>query len=122
MDRTLSYIRELGCKAGVALNPATPLDTIHHCLDRLDLVLVMTVNPGFGGQRFIDAMLPKVQQAAAMIEGRDIQLQVDGGITAETAPKGDFSWGKQSGSRLGYLWVKSGLCTGDKSYPGLAFF
>ena len=87
LDRTLSYIRELGCKAGVALNPATPLDTIQHCLDRLDLVLVMTVNPGFGGQRFIDAMLPKIQQAAAMIEGRDIQLQVDGGITAETAPK-----------------------------------
>ncbi|MGB0815953.1 MAG: ribulose-phosphate 3-epimerase [Candidatus Puniceispirillaceae bacterium] len=87
LDRTLSYIRELGCKAGVALNPATPLDTIQHCLDRLDLVLVMTVNPGFGGQRFIDAMLPKIRQAAAMIEGRDIQLQVDGGITAETAPK-----------------------------------
>ena len=87
LDRTLSYIRELGCKAGVALSPATPLDTIQHCLGRLDLVLVMTVNPGFGGQRFIDAMLPKIRQAAEMIEGRDIQLQVDGGITAETAPK-----------------------------------
>ena len=66
LDRTLSYIRELGCKAGVALNPAT-LDTIQHCLNRLDLVLVMTVNPGFGGQRFIDAMLPKIRQAAGMM-------------------------------------------------------
>ena len=65
---TLSYMHLLGCKAGVALNPATPLDTIHHCLDKLDLVLVMTVNPGFAA-RFIDAMLPKVQQAAAMIRG-----------------------------------------------------
>ena len=87
LDRTLSYIRELGCKAGVALNPATPLSTIQHCLDKLDLLLVMTVNPGFGGQRFIDVMLTKIEQAASMIEGRDIHLQVDGGITAETAPK-----------------------------------
>ena len=87
LDRTLSYIRELGCKAGVALNPATPLSTVQHCLDKLDLLLVMTVNPGFGGQRFIDAMLPKIDQAASMVEGRDIHLQVDGGITAETAPK-----------------------------------
>ena len=87
LDRTLSYIRELGCKAGVALNPATPLSTVQHCLDKLDLLLVMTVNPGFGGQRFIDAMLPKIEQAATMVEGRDIHLQVDGGITAETAPK-----------------------------------
>jgi ribulose-phosphate 3-epimerase len=61
LDRTLSYIRELGCKAGVALNPATPLSTVQHCLDKLDLLLVMTVNPGFGGQRFIDAMLPKIR-------------------------------------------------------------
>ena len=87
LDRTLSYIRELGCKAGVALNPATPLSTVQHCLDKLDLLLVMTVNPGFGGQRFIDAMLPKIEQAASMVEGRDIHLQVDGGITTETAPK-----------------------------------
>ena len=87
LDRTLSYIRELGCKAGVALNPGTPLSTIQHCIDRLDLVLVMTVNPGFGGQRFIEAMLPKIEQASQMIKGRDIQLQVDGGITADTATK-----------------------------------
>ena len=87
LDRTLSYIRELGCNAGVALNPGTPLSTIQHCMDRLDLLLVMTVNPGFGGQRFIEAMLPKIAQASDMIKGRDIQLQVDGGITADTATK-----------------------------------
>ena len=87
LDRTLSYIRELGCKAGVALNPGTPLNTIQHCMDTLDLLLVMTVNPGFGGQRFIEAMLPKIAQASDMIKGRDIQLQVDGGITADTAAK-----------------------------------
>ncbi len=85
LDRTLSAIRDLGCAAGVALNPATPIEAIRHCLDRLDLILVMTVNPGFGGQHFIDAMIPKIEQASALIDGRDIHLQVDGGITEKTA-------------------------------------
>lgn len=85
LDRTLCYIRELGCKAGVALNPATPVDVIRHCLDRLDLVLVMTVNPGFGAQSFISAMLPKIREAATLIGDRPIHLQVDGGITPQTA-------------------------------------
>ena len=86
LDRTLSRIRELGCRAGVAVNPATGVDHMAHCLHLLDLVLVMTVNPGFGGQKFIAEMLPKISQVADMIDGRDIQLQVDGGITAQTAP------------------------------------
>ena len=86
LDRTLSRIRELGCRAGVAVNPSTGVDNLVHCLHLIDLVLVMTVNPGFGGQSFIPEMLPKISQVADMIDGRDIQLQVDGGITAQTAP------------------------------------
>ena len=85
LDRTLSHIRELGCKAGVALNPHTPIDGLRHVLDRLDLILVMTVNPGFGGQSFIEAMLPKISAVKALIGDRDISIQVDGGITAANA-------------------------------------
>ncbi|MBL8893521.1 MAG: ribulose-phosphate 3-epimerase [Rhizobiales bacterium] len=85
LDRSLQVIRGLGKKAGVAINPATPPSAIEWVLDRLDLVLVMTVNPGFGGQAFIEAMLPKISQVRAMLEGRDIELQVDGGIHPETA-------------------------------------
>lgn len=85
LDRTLSYIRKLGCKAGIALNPATPVESIRYCLDKADLILVMCVNPGFGGQSFIKAMIGKIQHVAVLIEGRDIHLQVDGGITAQTA-------------------------------------
>jgi ribulose-phosphate 3-epimerase len=84
LDRTLQRIRALGCKAGVALNPATSETAIEHVLDRLDLVLVMTVNPGFGGQSFIPAMLEKVARVRAMIGTRDIRLQVDGGVSPET--------------------------------------
>lgn len=80
LHRTLARIRELGLKAGVSLNPATPLDTIGYCLDELDLILVMTVNPGFGGQKFIPAMLPKIEGAHKLASGRDIIVQVDGGI------------------------------------------
>ena len=86
LDRTLSCIRELGCRAGVAVNPATGVENLAHCLHLLDLILVMTVNPGFGGQVFIPEMLPKIKRAAALIGERDIQLQVDGGITTQTAP------------------------------------
>lgn len=80
LHRTLARIRELGVKAGVSLNPATPLDTIGYCLDGLDLILVMTVNPGFGGQKFIEAMLPKIEGAHKLAAGRDIIVQVDGGL------------------------------------------
>ena len=85
LDRTLSRIRELGCRAGVSLNPHTPADIVRHVLDRLDLILVMTVNPGFGGQSFIPATLEKIATLKQMIAGRDITIEVDGGITVETA-------------------------------------
>jgi len=85
LDRSLQVIRGLGKKAGVAINPATPPSAIEWVLDRIDLVLVMTVNPGFGGQAFIEAMLPKISQARAMLQGRNVELQVDGGIHPETA-------------------------------------
>ena len=86
LDRTLSQIRSLGCKAGVAVSPHTSINGLVHVLDRLDLILVMTVNPGFGGQLFIPAMCHKIAQVAEMIGKRYIILQVDGGITATTAP------------------------------------
>ena len=82
VDRTLCLIREHGCKAGLALNPATPLSWLDHVLDRLDLILVMSVNPGFGGQSFIPSTLDKVRAIRNRIDasGREIWLEVDGGI------------------------------------------
>jgi ribulose-phosphate 3-epimerase len=85
LDRSLARIRELGAKAGVALNPATPPSAIEYVLDKCDLVLAMTVNPGFGGQAFLPAMLPKLGALAAMIGERPVWLQVDGGIDPDTA-------------------------------------
>ena len=85
LDRTLSRIRELGCRAGVSLNPHTPADVLRHVLDRLDLILVMTVNPGFGGQSFITPMLDKIATIREMTAGRDITIEVDGGINLDTA-------------------------------------
>ena len=89
LERTLQSIREAGRRAGVVLNPATSEETLRYVLHCADLVLLMSVNPGFGGQRFIEAVLPKVRAVRAMIDasGRDIDLQVDGGITPETAPR-----------------------------------
>jgi ribulose-phosphate 3-epimerase len=86
LHRTLGRIRELGARSGVALNPHTPATTIAHVLAETDLVLVMTVNPGFGGQQYIAAMEPKITQIREMIDrsGRDIELEVDGGITDRT--------------------------------------
>ncbi|MDQ0314431.1 ribulose-phosphate 3-epimerase [Amorphus orientalis] len=86
LDRTLQAVRAAGCRTGVALNPATPASAIVHVLDRIDLVCVMTVNPGFGGQSFISAMLPKIAELRSMIGDRPIHIEVDGGITPETAP------------------------------------
>ena len=85
LDRSLQAIRALGKRAGVALNPATPPAAIEHVLDRLDLILVMSVNPGFGGQAFIEAMLPKIEQIRRMIGDREVHIQVDGGVTAANA-------------------------------------
>ena len=86
LDRTLQAIRGLGKKAGAALCPATPPDAVQYVLDRLDLVLVMTVNPGFGGQAFIPAMLDKIAAIRNMAGDRPIHIEVDGGVTPETAP------------------------------------
>ena len=80
LDRSLQAIRALGKRAGVSLNPGTPAHVLKHVLDRLDLVLVMTVNPGFGGQAFIPAMLDKITEVREMIRGRNIDIEVDGGI------------------------------------------
>jgi ribulose-phosphate 3-epimerase len=84
LDRSLQLIRSLGKRAGVALNPATPPGAIEWVLDRVDLVLVMSVNPGFGGQRLIPAMIDKLRRVRAMIGPRPIELEVDGGITPDT--------------------------------------
>ncbi len=86
LDRSLQAIRNLGKKAGVSLNPSTPESVIEYVLDRLDLVLLMTVNPGFGGQVFIPAVVDKVARVKAMIGSRPIDIEIDGGVTAETAP------------------------------------
>jgi len=87
LHRTLQLIKSLGKRAGVALNPATPVDALHHVLDLVDLVLVMSVNPGFGGQSFIASQLDKIAAVRALIDasGRAIELEVDGGINAEIA-------------------------------------
>jgi ribulose-phosphate 3-epimerase len=85
VDRTLGLIREQGCKAGLVFNPATPLHSLDHVMDTVDLVLVMSVNPGFGGQSFIPSALDKLRAVRARIEasGRDIWLEVDGGVKAD---------------------------------------
>lgn len=85
LDRSLQLIRSLGKKAGVTICPATPENTIEHVLDRVDLVLVMTVNPGFGGQSFIASQLEKIRRIRSMIGERRIWLEVDGGVNSQTA-------------------------------------
>jgi len=85
VDRTLGLIRDHGCRAGLVFNPATPLDWLDHVMDKVDMILLMSVNPGFGGQKFIPAALPKLRLARARIEasGRDIRLEIDGGVNAD---------------------------------------
>jgi ribulose-phosphate 3-epimerase len=85
VDRTIGLIKDLGCRAGLVLNPATPLGCLEHTLDRLDLVLLMSVNPGFGGQQFIRSVLPKIAEVRRRIDrlGRDVWLEVDGGVKAD---------------------------------------
>lgn len=89
IHRSIQHIKGLGKKAGVALNPGTPAKMLDYLIDDVDLVLVMSVNPGFGGQSFIDSQLRKIEAVRKMIDksGRDIALEVDGGIDAETAPR-----------------------------------
>jgi ribulose-phosphate 3-epimerase len=86
LDRSLQAIKALGKKAGVALNPSTPESVIEYVLDRLDLVLLMTVNPGFGGQAFIPSVVDKVRRVKGLIGDRPIQISIDGGMTPDTAP------------------------------------
>jgi ribulose-phosphate 3-epimerase len=85
VDRTLQLIKAEGCQAGLVFNPATALDALEYVIDRVDLILIMSVNPGFGGQSFIDSALRKVERARRLIEatGRDIRLEVDGGIKVD---------------------------------------
>src|ERR1700754_826179 len=85
LHRSLQAIRALGKKAGVSLNPATPVSTIAHVVDLLDLVLIMSVNPGFGGQAFIPVAVEKVAQVKALVGGRDIDIEIDGGVTPDNA-------------------------------------
>ena len=86
LDRSLQFIKSFGKKAGVSITPSTPESVLDYVLDKVDLILVMTVNPGFGGQAFIPSQVEKIRNIARMIGGRPIHLEVDGGINAETAP------------------------------------
>jgi ribulose-phosphate 3-epimerase len=87
VDRSLALIREQGCQAGLVFNPATPLDVLDWVIDKVDLVLIMSVNPGFGGQKFIPGALDKLRQARKIIDdsGRDIRLEIDGGVKPDNA-------------------------------------
>lgn len=87
IHRTIQYIKSFGMKAGVVLNPATPVDTIQHIIADVDMVLLMSVNPGFGGQQFIPAVLPKIKAVREMVTALDLQveIEVDGGVNAQTA-------------------------------------
>ncbi|MFB0535180.1 MAG: ribulose-phosphate 3-epimerase [Anaerolineae bacterium] len=89
LHRTVQQIKELGTKAGVSLNPATPLVSLEEMLEYVDLILLMTVNPGFGGQEFIESSLPRIRRLREMLaaKGLEVELGVDGGINAETAPR-----------------------------------
>jgi ribulose-phosphate 3-epimerase len=85
VDRTLQLIRESGCRAGLVFNPATPLDYLSHVMDKVDMILLMSVNPGFGGQSFIPSTLAKLAKARRMIDdgGHDVRLEVDGGVKVD---------------------------------------
>jgi ribulose-phosphate 3-epimerase len=85
VDRSLALIREQGCKAGLVFNPATPLAFLHHVIDKVDMVLIMSVNPGFGGQAFIPSALDKLREAREVIDnsGREIRLEIDGGVNVD---------------------------------------
>jgi ribulose-phosphate 3-epimerase len=85
VDRTLQLIREHGCRPGLVFNPATPLTWLDHVIDKVDMILIMSVNPGFGGQQFIRSALPKLRRAREIIDasGRDIRLEIDGGVKVD---------------------------------------
>ena len=85
LDKTLSYIKNAGCKAGVSINPSTDISGLEHVLDKIDLILVMSVNPGFGGQKFIQSSIEKIKKIKELIKNFNIDIEVDGGIDAKTA-------------------------------------
>jgi ribulose-phosphate 3-epimerase len=87
LDRSLQAIRALGKKAGVSLNPSTPENVLEYCLDRIDLILLMSVNPGFGGQSFIPSAIEKIRRVKTLVGSRPIDIEIDGGVTPETAPE-----------------------------------
>ena len=87
LDRTLTRIRDLGCKAGVSINPGTSLSGLEFLLEKLDLILVMSVNPGFGGQSFINSSIDKITAVKELISSKPINIQVDGGVNSEIAPQ-----------------------------------
>jgi len=113
VDRSLQLIRDLGCKAGIVLNPATPVSVVEHVMDRLDLLLLMSVNPGFGGQKFIPQTLVKLKQARELIDtsGQDIRLEVDGGVGA-----GNIAEIAQAGADT---FVAGSAIFGADSYPNI---
>lgn len=129
LHRTLDLIRGLGAKAGVALNPATPLSAVEEVLDRIDLLLIMSVNPGFGGQAFIPEAVDKVARARALIKSRrpgEVALQVDGGVDAETAPAlvaagatvlvaGSAVFGHPGGAAAGVQAIRSAIAGTDST-------
>jgi ribulose-phosphate 3-epimerase len=111
LDRTLQRIRAAGAKAGVSLNPATPEGVLAYVLDRIDLVLVMTVNPGFGGQAFLPHVLDKIRAIRRMIGDRPIEIEVDGGITPDTA-------GAVAAAGANVLVAGSAVFSGDRDLAG----
>ena len=113
LDRSLQAIKALGKKAGVAICPATPESAIEHVLERLDLILVMTVNPGFGGQKFIPATLEKIRRLRALTAGRPISIEVDGGINARDRSRCGRCRRRRPGRGLGDL-RPARLCAGDR--------
>ncbi len=128
LDRTLQMIREAGKRAGAALNPSTPAAVLEEVLEKLDLVLVMTVNPGFGGQSFIEYPLKKIRRLRKMLDERnpDCELEVDGGIDAQTAPRaaeaganvlvaGNAVYGHPGGARAGIEAILRSLNQGGHS-------
>jgi ribulose-phosphate 3-epimerase len=112
VDRTIGLIREQGCKPGLVFNPATPLDWLDYTLEKLDMVLLMSVNPGFGGQQFIPGVLPKIAEVARRVRatGRDIRIEVDGGIKADNI---------EAVARAGAdTFVAGSAIFSSKDYPG----
>jgi ribulose-phosphate 3-epimerase len=112
VDRTIALIREHGCKPGLVFNPATPLDWLDYTLDKLDLVLLMSVNPGFGGQKFIPGVLPKIAEVRRRVaaSGRDVRVEVDGGIKVDNIA---------AAARAGAdMFVAGSAIFGSKDYAG----